>query len=63
MQQSTVACRSRITCTRWMVVMAPPGIAIAPSRCEPPNADQKPMKGPKEKAKKIRSSRVTPAGA
>jgi len=41
--------------------MAPPAIAIAPSRSAPPKADQKPMKGPKEKARKIRSVAPTPA--
>src|SRR6202022_183245 len=43
------------------VVIAPPEIAIAPIRSAPQKADQNPMKGPKEKAQKIRSPGPTPA--
>ena len=48
----------RILCS---VVIAPPEMTRAPSRSAPPNAVQKPMKGPKEKAKNNRSVAVTPA--
>jgi len=41
--------------------MAPPESASAPSSSAPPKADQKPMKGPNEKARKTRSAALTPA--
>ncbi len=44
-----------------MLDMDPPGKQKQPSRCTASSADQKPRNGPKEKAKKKRSSRVTPA--
>src|SRR5690349_11012350 len=47
--------------TRCSLVIAPPEMHIAPSLSAPPNADQKPMNGPKENAKKTRSAAVTPA--
>src|SRR6266571_4534887 len=46
---------------RCSLVMAPPEMQSAPSRWAPPNADQNPMNGPNEKAKKMRSAAVTPA--
>jgi hypothetical protein len=46
---------------RCSVLMAPPGITSAPSCSAPAKADQKPMKGPNEKARKTRSRAPTPA--
>ena len=58
---STVAPRSSMFRTRCSLVIAPPEMHSAPRRSAPPNADQNPMNGPKEKAKKTRSAAVTPA--
>jgi hypothetical protein len=60
-EQRTVALRSIIVRSRCSVVIAPPGMTIAPNRSAPPKADQNPMNGPKENAKKTRSSWRTPA--
>ena len=60
-ESSTVASRSRRLRTRCSVVIPAPESASAPNRSAPPNADQNPMKGPNENAKKIRSPLPTPA--
>ncbi len=60
-EQSTVVRSSIMVRNRCSVVIAPPGMTSAPRRSAPENADQKPIKGPKEKAKKIRSFGSTPA--
>src|ERR1700694_169534 len=47
--------------SRCSVVIAPPGMTSAPRRSAPEKADQKPMNGPKEKAKKTRACGCRPA--
>src|SRR5260370_37584974 len=60
-EQRTVARSSSMVRSRCSVVIAPPGMTSAPNRSAPENADQKPIKGPKEEAKKTRSRGSTPA--
>src|SRR4029077_20730092 len=60
---STVAPTSAMLRARCSLVIAPPEMHSAPSRCAPPKADQKPTNGPNEKAKNTRSAAVTPAAA
>ena len=55
----TVAPTSSMVRNLCSLVIAPPEIHSAPNCCAPPNADQKPMNGPNEKAKKTRSAAVT----
>ena len=63
MQTSTVASLAAIARTRCSELMPPPGMISAPSLRAPSQALQKPMKGPNEKAKKMRSPLRTPAPA
>src|SRR5512147_2792876 len=49
--------------SRCAVDWPPPEIASAPSFRAPSQPDQKPIKGPNENAKKIRSAGVTPAAS
>src|SRR2546422_497671 len=46
---------------RWSELIAPPAITSAPSLSAPAEADQKPMKGPNERARNTRSSDPVPA--
>src|SRR5216683_2078494 len=59
----TVAPTSSMLRTRCSLLIDPPETHSAPTRCAPPNADQNPMNGPNENAKKTRSEAVTPAAA
>src|SRR5438477_11093920 len=58
---STVASSSMTLRTRCSVLIPAPEMASAPSRSAPPNADQNPMNGPNENAKKTRSPGPKPA--
>src|ERR1700730_5069178 len=60
-ESSTVAPTSIMLRNLCSLVIAPPEMVSAPNRCAPPNADQKPMNGPNEKARKTRSPAFTPA--
>ena len=57
----TLAPVATIAATRSPVDIAPPVMQSDPSASAPANADQKPMNGPNENAKKTRSAAVTPA--